>query len=700
MNPAILLPIGVACLAAALVAAVACWRHARRAEAARREHLALSRAYAELAQAKADADARAERLDATLSGMSDGVMMMDAELRLVQWNERFPRLTGVPRGMLRAGLPMEDMLRAQAQAGEFGHVDVESEVRRRLAYLRETREQGVVERARPNGEVLELRRNALPGGGYVTLYSDITGRKRAEAATREASRRAAEAVAQRGQFVAMVSHEVRAPLDALIGSLDMLVAMDLPQEARARIAAAHQAGIGLLELVDDILDFSRIDAGKLPLREGPYAARPMIAEVVGLFAARAAARDLTLRPEIEPGLPERLIGDGGRVRQVLTNLVGNAVKFSRPGPITILAGMAEESDGTGGRIPVLRLAVRDQGPRLSDQQVARLFQPFVRIDLTETGGAPGTGLGLAICERVVRAMNGRLGIGRAQPDGNEFWVTLPHRTAAAPPPRTAAPPARDAAPQPALRRRRGNVLLVEDLLVNQMITATQMRREGHRVDVAGSGREAIEMVQRFPYDLVLMDLMMPEMSGYDAARAIRALPGPAGQVPMVALTATTTPDDHAACLAAGMSDMLTKPVHPAALSNALAATIWSNLPAASPRAPLLDHARLDDLRRNLPDGMFATLAVQCLEDMRARLVQLRHSLGGSDPRPVEEHAHALAGMSGGYGMTGVERRMRAIMAAARATDLPTARQAASGMGAELDQTETALRTLLRAEVPA
>ena len=294
-------------------------------------------------------------------------------------------------------------------------------------------------------------------------------------------------------------------------------------------------------------------------------------------------------------------------------------------------------------------------------------------------------------------------------------VTTRHRPPAPPPALRQAPPqpvpaapapvvpphAAPAAPTVLLRPRRSLVLLVEDMKVNQVVTATQLRREGHRVDIADSGREALAMAARAPYDLVLMDLMMPEMSGYDAARRMRALPGLAGRVPIYALTANTGEEDRARCLAAGMQGMLSKPVPAAALRDVLQQGAARPMPAAPaglvPSLPgLLDAARLEELRRDLPPAVLGTLCRQCLDDMEERLAALRSALAQADPGEVEHEAHALAGMAGSYGLAQVEREARATLTAARRQDDVATRTAAAG----LPETFTRSRAALLAWLPA
>jgi CheY-like chemotaxis protein len=247
------------------------------------------------------------------------------------------------------------------------------------------------------------------------------------------------------------------------------------------------------------------------------------------------------------------------------------------------------------------------------------------------------------------------------------------------------------------------VLLVEDLLVNQLVIATRLRRDGHHVDLAASGAEALDRIAEAPYDVVLTDLMMPGMSGFEVAQAIRALPAPAGRLPIYALTATTSDEDRERCRAAGMQGMLAKPVEAAALAAALAADPMPpaaplpTLPPAaqSPSALLVDAPRLAALRAGLPPGLFAELATQCVGDLHEQMAALRTALRGDAAEPIEASAHAMAGMAGNYGLVAIDARMRRIMAAARAGDLAAARAAAQGSESELERTAQALDLLLQ-----
>jgi len=286
---------------------------------------------------------------------------------------------------------------------------------------------------------------------------------------------------------------------------------------------------------------------------------------------------------------------------------------------------------------------------------------------------------------------------QAEQRGNEFWVTIPLKAED----RSAT----SIQGQAGRRRgaRRATVLLVEDVPSNRMLTAALLRRAGHRVDVAESGEEALRRVERNLYDMVFMDLVMPGMGGYEAARRIRALPGPAGRMPILALTAGDG-RDMSAMLAEGVMDgLLTKPVHPSELNDALDSVVWNIPRTIEPRRAepgpeaLIDGGRLDDLQRGLPAGAFADLVEHCLTDIQGRLLLLRQAIATSDIDGVTRAAHALAGVAGGYGLTAIEHRMRSVMQAAGAGDLAGAAAAIGEVDIELERSTVLVRSLLQVQ---
>ncbi len=457
--------------------------------------------------------------------------------------------------MLRVGLPMEDVLRAQAATGQFGVVEIEPEVARRMGHLRAGNVGGTTERERPDGTVIELRRSSLPDGGFVTLYVDITVRKTAERALRDASALAETANKAMSRFVAIVSHEIRTPLNALLNSLTLLVDSGLSGPEQALLDTARQSGDALMALINDILEMSRMEAGQFSLRPSVFALRSVIESVIEIFATQAAERRLALRQTVAANVPDEIYQDPGRLRQVLINLLSNAVKFAAPGEVRVLAEMRDNA-GTG----CLHLAVRDRGPIISPEGRARLFEPFSRLGESSVVMPIGTGLGLAICRHIATLMGGQAGhsvwmVGEREA-GNEFWITVPLKPMLCE--RGQDLPRAETVFHRRLPRTR--VLLVEDIVANQVVTATQLRREGHLVDIASNGPEAIAAVAAQPYDMIFMDIFMPGMNGLETTRQIRGMGGCAANVPIFALSANVAQEDQAKCEAAGMNGMLGKPI--------------------------------------------------------------------------------------------------------------------------------------------
>ncbi|MGH7077420.1 MAG: PAS-domain containing protein, partial [Acetobacteraceae bacterium] len=259
---------------------------------------------ADRAETADEAEANAAQLEGMLANMSDGVSLIDGEMRLRQWNALFAVRTGLPKELLRAGMTMEEILRIQARLGEFGPVDVEAEVARRMAHVRDRTSLGVIERQRPNGMAIELRRSLMPDGGFVTLYADITARKQAEAAKRAAQEAAEAATAAKAEFVATVAHEVRSPLNAVINSLELLAQSGLGTAQQKLVEAALGAGDALSTLITDILDIARMDAGRFRLAPEDFALRPLLASIIEIFRSQAAGRGQTIALSLAPDLPE------------------------------------------------------------------------------------------------------------------------------------------------------------------------------------------------------------------------------------------------------------------------------------------------------------------------------------------------------------------------------------------------------------
>jgi CheY-like chemotaxis protein len=468
------------------------------------------------------------------------------------------------------------------------------------------------------------------------------------------------------RFVAIVSHEIRTPLNALLNNLELLADSGVAARQQVLLDMARQSGDALLALVNDILEMSRMEAGQLTLRPSIFSLRSLIESVTEMFASQAAERQIVLRQSIADDVPDEIYEDPGRVRQVLINLLSNAVKFAVAGEVRIIA-KTQLADGKSW----LRLAVRDRGPVISSEGRARLFEPFSRLGEAGAVTPVGTGLGLAICRHIAMLMDGEVGctvwaVGEHEA-GNEFWFSLPLNPL--PGDASLVPPRADALPRRVLPRTR--ILLVEDIVANQVVTATQLRRDGHLVDIAYNGLEAISAVATRPYDMIFMDIFMPGMSGLETTQHIRALRGLAASVPIIALTANVNPEDEAMCAAAGMNGMLGKPVAVQELLDVIGRCTWpyrserlTSGVAVTPElasSSVLSAKRLEELRATLLADTLTNLVESCLAELAERLTALRGALQQEVPQLIRAQAHAMAGMAAEYGMSALEMRLRALL---------------------------------------
>ncbi|GGF46595.1 hypothetical protein GCM10011611_61260 [Aliidongia dinghuensis] len=387
--------------------------------------------------------------------------------------------------------------------------------------------------------------------GLGTVNIDISERHHAAEALRAAKEAAEEANRAKSDFLASMSHEIRTPMNGIIGFADLLLAGGLEGEQQRRATLIKDSAKSLLAILNDILDLSKIEAGRLELETIAVSLPGVVDGAASIVRTEATANGLDLHTEIEGDLPDWIMGDPTRLRQILLNLLSNAVKFTPSGGITVSVMLDDTAPRTG-----LRFAVTDTGIGIPADRQHVLFQNFSQIDRSVTRRFGGTGLGLAICKRLVEAMGGSIGVESEEGRGSTFWFTIPLVVAD-------APAFISQTPAPAGSHAR--VLVVDDLLMNQLVVEGLLTMAGHDAVTVDNGAAAVEAVQAQPFDLVLMDMEMPIMDGITATKAIRRLPAPLSSIPVVALTANAMPVEVARCRAAGMNDHLTKPVDQEAL---------------------------------------------------------------------------------------------------------------------------------------
>jgi CheY-like chemotaxis protein len=361
-------------------------------------------------------------------------------------------------------------------------------------------------------------------------------------------------------------------MNGIIGMTSLALGTSMTDEQREYLDMVRQSADSLLSIIDDILDFSKIESGKIELDIAPFALRMTLRETLNPLLLRAREKGLQFHLEVDASVPDALVGDQGRLRQVLINLVANAIKFTRAGAVTVTVGVvAPQNDHQ----VIVHFAIADTGIGIAREKHALIFEPFRQADGSTTREFGGTGLGLAICRTLVEVFGGRIWV-ESGPSGSTFHFTTPLAEGSPAPVR--APADRPAVREPRARLR---VLLAEDNRVNQVLAKRLLERWGHEVVLAETGREAVAAHARQKFDVILMDVQMPEMNGFEATAAIRAAEGTSSDgTPIVAMTAHAMKGDRERCLAEGMDDYVSKPIDRAILFEVIERVLTSRMPPA------------------------------------------------------------------------------------------------------------------------
>ena len=504
-------------------------------------------------------DRSAATLNQALSAMADGFLLCDADDRVVRWNEQYLVLFPWQRSVLAVGLPFRRLAEMAAHVATPAGDDEARQLWTERRVQRHQQADRDWEQDLGRGLIVSSKERRTPEGGVVGVYRDVSAAERRLAQARDAAEAANRA---KSQFLATMSHEIRTPLNAVLGLNALMLDSQLVPTQRQHAELIRNSGHILLALINDLLDVSRIEAGAMTLEHQPFSPATAAQEVVALLQERAKSRGLDFSLHIVGGPPPEVLGDAMRWRQVLFNLVGNALKFTEHGHVRVEMRHKQPTPDT----VELHVDVADTGGGIAPGEVPRLFEPFVQGDNGTARRHGGTGLGLSITRELVRLMGGRIEVESQPGQGSVFRVVLPSLQRA--PAGSGAPAALAAMPAKAARALR--ILVAEDNPVNQLLIEAVLNRMGHHCDIAPNGRDAVARARLAQHDLVLMDMQMPEMDGLTATRAIRTLAAPASRVPIVAMTANALLEDRQRCLEAGMDDYLSKPIDLHALAAVLA----------------------------------------------------------------------------------------------------------------------------------
>lgn len=628
---------------------------------------------------------------ATVAGASDGIIVTDEKGRILAFNPAAESIFGYSAADA-AGVGVYDLLLPEPicsryKAGlatylETGHGPLLSQ-RREETCLRKD----------GSTVLVDVAVRVSEGDGERLLIAnirDITNEKARAVALQEAKEKAEVANLAKASFLAMMSHEIRTPLNGVLGVLEVLGDTELTAKQGRYVHTARESGQALLAIINDILVFSKLEAGKFVLEPVAESLSGMLEGIRDLLAPRADERHLSLEVSIEAGTPDTVWVDAGSLRQILLNLVGNALKFTESGRVSIELSVLDP-DGTDGREDaqhLIRFTVRDTGIGIQADKIPDLFAEFATLDASYSRRYEGTGLGLAICRELVSRMGGRIEVHSTVGAGSVFWFDLPLNEA----PRNALSVENQIIDPQDLATLTGmRILLAEDNATNRMVLSEMLERVGCEVSFATTGSEAVEMVRASVYDIVLMDISMPEMDGLEATRIIRCDAGPHAHLPIVALTAHTLAEDREKIVANRMDALLSKPVSKHDLVTRLAQVFrstagrsegsmatdnwhdgaagadWPRVPgetrlmpektqnadengnpdAFDPRparagdAALLDQSLLASLLGSLPAAMRDKVLLQFDADTRQRLAQVAEGMQSGDLEAIGAATHEI-----------------------------------------------------------
>jgi PAS domain S-box-containing protein len=785
-----------------------------------------------------------EMLLSSLDTLAGGLIILDAQMRIVAANKLAVTLLDIPEELVQPQSTWSDFVRYAAERGDYGEGTPEEQYERVMPLV-QSREPYELIRRRPDGVILEINGHPIVGGGYVTRFRDVTAEKQQQADLEDATqssqryrrffelsqemmgiadqsgrlhtmnsawseqlgwtseelgakpfiefvsdedienvkaaltslvagKNAAEfsvqfnckigderwlewhvapdsdgqlfcvvhdvndarhhqleledarmsaenAASANADFLATMSHEIRTPMNGIIGMANLLLDTDLEAEQRHYAQAVVESGEALLAIIDDILDISKMEAGKLEIDEQEFSVEKVVGSVIDVLTPRAMEKRLELGTYIAPQLASSMRGDSGKLRQILLNLLGNAIKFTDAGAVSVRVTVDHEDDTN----QTLRFEIKDTGIGIAEASRDQLFKPFSQADSSTSNKYGGTGLGLSICKQLTELMGGEIGFDSVPGTGTTFWFTLslgrlasssldiasadetvqtPAQITAPPAEVKADTPVQPVEAQPA-KPNSLRILLVEDNAVNQMLASAILKKAGHRVDLATDGIEGVEAVRNNFYDAVLMDIQMPNMDGLEATRRIRKMDDESkANVYIVAITANALLGDRETCLSAGMNDYLPKPIDQKRLLAALELVRSDSSADAQSdddvhdKEAIIDEADFRNLEETIGADSVVNMVGIALASAPATMALIQAANAEGDLEKIRKEAHDMGSNFGNFGAAQLHSHIVELTKACREGRAARASLLVNQMPEILDEAIAAIKERLNAGV--
>jgi signal transduction histidine kinase/DNA-binding response OmpR family regulator len=655
----------------------------------------INRSQAALQASEARYAEKSHLLEVTLDHISQGILMVDAELRLQVCNRRVTELFDLPPALRLTRPRAEDLMRTLWERGEFGRSEesftswfdrlVQSQLGRVV----------ITEHCRPDGTIIEVHSNPLPGGGIVRTYTDITNRRHAEDALRTARDESAHAAQVKSEFLAMMSHEIRSPMNGLLGIIELLRDTKLDAEQEQMIALVHGSATSLMRVLNDVLNLAKLDAGAVDLTKEAVDLRGLVAELIAGMAPAIRGKALSLVGQVADDVTGSISTDPVRLRQILTNLLGNALKFTAEGSVRIDVGVRRLAAGP----PVLSFAVSDTGIGIAPDVLGRLFEPFSQADASTTRLFGGTGLGLTISRRLARLLGGDIAVASTPGQGSVFTLTIPLDPVAASAARSDDERAISDDDLAGIR-----ILLAEDQVTNRWLIRRQLERLGGSVTDVEDGAAALDEFDADRYDLIITDCHMPSIDGMELVRLIRAMEVRNGsrRLPILGLTADVTLAMRERCLRVGMDDIVTKPIDIRRLRAAIVGIMTqSDVGADMPERRLeTDVFKPETYRELFADDLAA--GNEWLETFLLSAAELAeriaNAVGSSDRRQLAASAHQLAGAALSAGAMQLGAAARRLELAAQDATAPELDELRDAIIRSMEEARAAILGFMTAQV--